>query len=520
MRPHISLPALLPPQRRNLARRDRRARSCLRLRGGSGTILLCLLTCCGGSGGRRGRAIRRGLRHRHGGRRGRHRGRCRERILPLVQRVPITDATALLEILRHLFMPVIQIRRAEGLLRRAGEDEVRHLQIALRPIVWGRLGAHLLGHHEGGLAHLHRGAIVAADRRQDLVPVNHCGIVTDGRRMRQHAGVVLEQQADHNERVLLCDEAAARLERLDARIQLLHLRLQLRVLVLGESLLLVLGSRRVVAGLVLRQKRVRRRGLLRPLVAGERLVVVAVVNVRRHGGHAVSVRAIRHHIHLTLDEQRLAARRGVRQFQDRLAVEEIVLVQQLRQARQVLLHQRRLLLIQLVVEAGDLARLQHRAQARQHLRQLGIDPCQLRQRRVRLRHLHLELELHRVRALVLPLDARVGPLLRIQLGLDGDAVEERGHIHILAWHKRRRQRRRRRGHLHDALLDHRLGHLPHHHLRLASLLHQPRQRCLDLPRVRRERQHQPEEHDPQQQGPAQPAKEPHLVPLLPALRQL
>ena len=94
-----------------------------------------------------------------------------------------------------------------------------------------------------------------------------------------------------------------------------------------------------------------------------------------------------------------------------------------------------------------------------------------------LRHAHAELELGFVGIGIQALQAGVGALLGLQLGFDGDAIVEGGHVRFLARDVIIRQRWGRGRHFFDDFLDHffddlfrhldQLFHLFGHHLSLA-----------------------------------------------------
>lgn len=410
-------------------------------------------------------------------------------------------------------MPAFKVRRGVGLFRRAGENEVGDLEVALRPAVGRGLGVHRFGHQQGGLAHLVAGAVVAADGGIHLAFMDDHGVVADGGRVFVRRGIRAEQQGEDDEGVLLGNEAAARFHFGDLQTELVNEGFQLAIALGGEAfdgeVFLGLFQPLFPAG----QEGVRCFRLLRPGIAGEGLVIVRHVDVLIQCRHAVAIRAVRHHVHLGLDEEGLAVAGGVHHFEDGFAVEKVMPVQDAIQACDVALDAVGLVLIQLVVEAGHLGRRQHLLQPGQQGGKLGIDAGQFIQALVCLRHADGKLKLGLVGLRVLALHTGKGPLFGDEVRLDGDAVVEGGHVHVFARHIVVRERRRRGGHffdhlLHDFLDDlrgHGHFHFLHHLLGDHGGAIIPRggdqllQRVFDLPGKGRERQHQQGGNDDQQQ---------------------
>lgn len=416
-----------------------------------------------------------------------------------------------LEVGAALLVPVVEVRRAVGLFRCARENDVGDFQVALRTAVGGGVGVDGLGQAEGAFAHLVAGAVVATDGRVHFALMHDDGIVADVWGVLVGGGIGTEQKGDDNEGILFSNEAAAGLHFGDLEAELGDGGLQLPVAVGAQAfdgkLLLGLFQPFFPPG----EQRVGRGCLFRPGVAGEGLVVVRHKDVLIQRGHAVTVGAIGHHIHLGLDEQGLATGGRVGELQDGLAVEKIVTIKDAVQAGDVALDAVGLVFVELVVKAGDLGRGQHGVETGQELWQLGIDAGEFAEALIGLGHTDGELEFGLVGLRVFALQAGVGPLLRDEVRLDGDAVVEVGDVHLLAGDEVFRQGGWRGGYLHLAddflhhFLDdfarhfHALFHLAGDHALLLGGGDDFLQCIFDLARKRREGQHQKDGDDDQQE---------------------
>ena len=118
-----------------------------------------------------------------------------------------------------------------------------------------------------------------------------------------------------------------------------------------------------------------------------------------------------------------------------------------------------------MVEAADLPSRQHGLQPRQDGRQVFVDARKLGQGLVCLRHADAELELGLVGFGIKPFQAGKAALFGDQVGLNRDAIEERGHVDVLArdvfvWQRRLDFADDFLGHFfdHGNFFD----HIPHH----------------------------------------------------------
>ena len=346
--------------------------------------------------------------------------------------IATADASEIGEVFTHLGIPLLQVRWAEGFLRRAGKDNVGHLEVALGAAVGRGLFIDRLCHEQRGLTHLEGGAIVSADRRIDLVVVEDGGVVTDVGRVLVAIRVAAEEQGDDDEGIFLGDQAAAGLHVFDFQVELADGGAQVGVALGGEPLDGVFFLGLLQSLFPSGEKWIGGLRAFGPAIAGEGLVVIGHPDVVIECRHAISVRAIGHHVHLGLDQQGAALAGRVCEFEDGLAVEEVVPVQRLVEARDVPFHRVGLVLVKFVVEAGHLARLHHRLQVGQHCGEVLVDAGELTDALVGFGYADGELELGLVRLGVEPFQTGEGSLLGDQGAVDGDAVEQRRHIHLFA----------------------------------------------------------------------------------------
>lgn len=368
-----------------------------------------------------------------------------------------SDAADLAEQGLAFFTPFGEIGRRVRFFGAAGENEVADLQIVRTANVGRSPRIDRFGHEERGFAHFVAGAVIAADGRVEFAFVNDDGVVAEPRGVRVAIFMAAEEQRDDDEGVFFRDEEAAGLHIGDLQFQFANQGLQFAVSRGGEAFDGVFGLRFLQTGLPFRDERIGCGGLLGPAVAGAGLVVIAEVNVLIERGHAVAVAAIGHDIHLRLNEERAALRGRVCELEDGLAVVVVVLVEDLVEAREVVLHAGGLALVKLVEEAADLRRRQHRFEAWEQLRQVRIDAREIWQRLIGLGNADGELKARDVSLRIEFLQAGKGAFLGDEIGFDLDAVVERGDVHLFAWNELIRQRRRHFFddlHLFDDLLRH------------------------------------------------------------------
>ena len=216
-------------------------------------------------------------------------------------------------------MPLFEIGHRSLVLRRAGEDQISHGQIANRTRQRRSRFPDLIAKTQRGLAHFVRGTGITDHGRIHFVPVDDDRIVAD----LGHVGTFAPQHepGQHDGRVRLADQKTRAFQigylafrRRDAVAQLLPARL------LG----LGFGQLRFGLGVALLgpfEERIRTLRHLGPTVTGLRLEKLSGAV---HLDVPVAVRTVDVHVHVPLHKKGAPPGLGMLELKDRIAVVKIM----------------------------------------------------------------------------------------------------------------------------------------------------------------------------------------------------
>ena len=257
-------------------------------------------------------------------------------------------------------VPLFEIGHRSLVLRRTGEDQISHGQIANRTRQRRSRFPDLIAKTQRGLAHFVRGTGITDHGRIHFVPVNDHRIVPDFR----HIGTFTphHESGQHNRRIDLADEKTRAFQignltfgRRDAVGQLLPPHL-LRV---------GLGQFRFRLGNALLEpfdERIRTVRRLRPTVTGLRLKELPRAV---HLDIPVAIRAVHIHVHVALDEECAPSGLGMLELQNGVAIVKIVARKDLLDFFKAALQPVELQIIELLVVRRDPRGLQQLWQRRQ-----------------------------------------------------------------------------------------------------------------------------------------------------------
>lgn len=289
------------------------------------------------------------------------------------------------------FFEVGRTKRAVG---GPGENQIANFQIAHRPIVGGGSGIDLFRDPKRGFADFVVRSDVAHDRRVKLVAVDHNGVVPN------FPPLFSEKDSRNNDvGIGRANEKAEVLEGIDFPFHPLDPGPKITVSFHGQAFLQELAF--VLAQLLFcrGKKWIRVFGFLFPAIAGERLEIGRrTIDLRQ----PIGVGTVRIHVHLGLEQKRVAFGVGIAQAENGLAIVEVVPGKELIESDQALAQTLNLHFVKLLKKRRDRVGADCFLEVREKFWQLGRHFRQLVERSVGGWNTYLEFQIKDI-------TLRVGP---------------------------------------------------------------------------------------------------------------